>query len=158
MMRRTISNLEFIEARAGPNGPYEVTQLVNSFIGALAHPWEELANDLSALSIQDAEALGWPVIDKELASDQTPRNLGELIRLIRNSLVHGNISLWEKKGEIAMLRVACFYMDEGIPPVRRRAWGAMITVEHLREFLTQFVSLAEELYEKRVRAALPKRA
>ena len=34
IMRRTMHNLKFVEARAGADGPYEVTQLVNSFLGA----------------------------------------------------------------------------------------------------------------------------
>ncbi len=40
VMRRTMKNLEFVERSATPTGPFEVTQLINSFIGALAHPWE----------------------------------------------------------------------------------------------------------------------
>jgi hypothetical protein len=35
-----MANLEFIERHAGAGGRYEVTQLVNSFLGALAHPYE----------------------------------------------------------------------------------------------------------------------
>ena len=38
IMRGTIANLEFVETHARPNGPYEVTQLINSFLGTLAHP------------------------------------------------------------------------------------------------------------------------
>ena len=40
VMRRTMFNLRFIEEHQEQNGPFEVTQLVNSFLGALAHPWE----------------------------------------------------------------------------------------------------------------------
>jgi hypothetical protein len=41
IMQWTMMNLEFIEAqpRDPRTGPFEVTQLVNSFLGALAHPW-----------------------------------------------------------------------------------------------------------------------
>jgi hypothetical protein len=35
IMRRTIANLEFVERHATPNGPYEVTQLLNSFSARL---------------------------------------------------------------------------------------------------------------------------
>jgi hypothetical protein len=38
IMRRTMQNLKFVEGHRGANGPYEVTQLLNSFLGALAHP------------------------------------------------------------------------------------------------------------------------
>ena len=38
VVRRTMANLQFIEGHASARGSYEVTQLVNSFLGALAHP------------------------------------------------------------------------------------------------------------------------
>ena len=38
IMRRSMANLAFVEAHAGPSGPYEVTQLINTFLGALTHP------------------------------------------------------------------------------------------------------------------------
>jgi hypothetical protein len=40
IMRRTMANLEFVEEHKSDIGPFEVTQLLNSFLGALAHPWE----------------------------------------------------------------------------------------------------------------------
>ena len=47
MMRRTMKNLEFIESHAKIYGLFEVTQLVNSFLSALAHPWEVHNRSLS---------------------------------------------------------------------------------------------------------------
>jgi hypothetical protein len=40
LMKRTMFNLRFVEEHKARNGPYEVTQLINSFLGAMAHPWE----------------------------------------------------------------------------------------------------------------------
>ena len=34
-----MGNLDFIEQHKSDDGPYEVTQLINSFLGALAHPF-----------------------------------------------------------------------------------------------------------------------
>ena len=62
IMRRSMANLAFVEGNAGPEGPYEVTQLVNTFLGALAHPFEAMRDDLNSLSLADAAALGWPRI------------------------------------------------------------------------------------------------
>jgi hypothetical protein len=46
VMRRTMFNLRYIEESSADFGPYEVTQLVNSFMGAFAHPWERFKNEL----------------------------------------------------------------------------------------------------------------
>ena len=51
VIRRTMFNLRFVEKHAGQDGPYEVTQLLNSFLGALAHPWEELKPQLSLVDL-----------------------------------------------------------------------------------------------------------
>lgn len=72
IMRRTMANLTFVEMNAQPDGPFEVTQLINSFLGALAHPWELLKTDLMALTLADATKRGWPAIAKERISDVDP--------------------------------------------------------------------------------------
>ena len=38
IMRRTMINLEFVQRHAGGAGPFEVTQLVNSFLGGTRAP------------------------------------------------------------------------------------------------------------------------
>ncbi len=125
IMRRTIANLKFIERHAEPNGPYEVTQLVNSFLGALAHPWEVMQDDLMQLSLVEAAARGWPPITKELITDREPRSLGELIGLMRNSFAHRNIKfLAGRKSEIRALRIWNKHPRTGI-----RTWGAVVTVD-----------------------------
>lgn len=52
IMDRTMSNLKLVQRlhkeavergdQVDELGPFEVTQLVNSFSGALAHPWERV--------------------------------------------------------------------------------------------------------------------
>jgi hypothetical protein len=61
IMRRTMANLEFVEEHKSANGPFEVTQLLNSFLGALAHPWENLKGELNSISVVDAKREGWPI-------------------------------------------------------------------------------------------------
>lgn len=140
IMRRTMANLEFIEQRATRDGPFEVTQLINSFLGALAHPWETLRNELNATSIEDAESQGWPIPRAERTTDQAPTTLGDLIRLVRNGVAHGNISfLASGQDQIAALRV------ENRNSQGRRTWGVIITPELMRRFLERFVALVEDL-------------
>jgi hypothetical protein len=144
IMRRTMKNLEFVEAHKGADGPYEVTQLINCFLGALAHPWETYRDDLTAKPLAVADVAGWPAIAKERPNDHEPDSLGDLVRLMRNALAHGNIEfLSNASGEVRALRL--WNTSKG-----RRTWGALVTVADMRSFLMRFVALAEELHDQRV--------
>jgi hypothetical protein len=139
VMRRTISNLQFVEAHQAANGPYEVTQLLNSFLGALCHPWETYKTELGAKSVADATVEGWPQIKKEQQTDQDPQSFGDLVRLMRNGIAHGNIEfLPDAAGEIGAVRI--WNKDHGV-----RTWGCSIGVGDMRKFLICFVNLSEEL-------------
>ena len=54
VMERTMFNLNFIKDHKQEDGPWEITQLVNSFLGALAHPWEELKQQFNKMSIKES--------------------------------------------------------------------------------------------------------
>lgn len=139
VMRRTMANLQFIEKHKGQNGPYEVTQLLNSFLGALCHPWEGHRRDLNMKPLAEARTEGWPEIAKERPGDYEPQSLGDLVRLMRNAVAHGNIEfLPGSGGEIKALRV---WNREGDV----RNWGALISVPDMRRFLSRFVTLAETI-------------
>jgi hypothetical protein len=139
IMRRSMANLAFVEAHAGPAGPHEVTQLINTFLGALAHPFEAMRDDLMALPLTDAAGLGWPTINKERPSDSEPASLGDLIRLMRNSMAHGNLDfLSDGKGQIHALRVWNTHLRTGA-----RTWGAVVLITDMRRFLGLFVELIE---------------
>jgi hypothetical protein len=121
IMRRTMQNLQFVEVWASADGPYEVTQLVNSFLGALVHPWETHRQNLTTVLISEAQAAGWPAVAKERPSDREPESLGDLVRLMRNALAHGNIEfLPDASAEIRALRL--WNTERG-----RRTWGAVVT-------------------------------
>jgi hypothetical protein len=149
IMRRTMANLAFVEQSAGPGGPYEVTQLINSFLGALAHPWEAMQADLMTLPLAEAAKRGWPTITKERPTDIDPTSLGDLVRLMRNGFAHGNITfLPSAKGEIRALRIWNTH-----PRSKQRTWGTIVTVDDARAFLTRFAELAEELHARQTRNA-----
>ena len=71
-----MANLEFVEEHKSDIGPFEVTQLLNSFLGALAHPWENLKEELNSISLVDAERDGWPRAQCKRATGRPPRSLG----------------------------------------------------------------------------------
>lgn len=145
IMRRTMANLRFVEQRWTPTGPFEVTQLINSFLGALAHPWEKFKDELNKMSLSHAERAGWPRISKERPEDKDPKSLGDLLRLVRNSLAHGNVEfLPDERNEIHALCLC--NKDQG-----ERTWAATVTIEDIRRFLDRFVELAEELHDEQRR-------
>jgi HEPN pEK499 p136 len=133
-MERTMFNLRFVEERKARNGPYEVTQLINSFLGAMAHPWERWKK---ALKEMDQQQDGWPIIVTEEGYSYTPKSRGDLIRLMRNAMAHGDLVFESKGGEIVALSLWNTLND----------WRARVKVEELHSFLTCFVKLAEDLYD-----------
>ena len=143
VMRRTMFNLHFIEEHQAPDGPFEVTQLVNSFLGALAHPWEHFRKELEQITLSEAEAQGWPGIYQERDTDKAPDSLGDLLRLMRNSIAHGNITFMpDDQNRIRAIRL----WNEN--QKGRRTWGTILTVALMRDLLNRFVQLAEDLHKR----------
>jgi hypothetical protein len=143
IMHRTMENLKFVKRHATARGPYEVTQLINSFLGALAHPWETLQPHFKSISISDAEKSGWPSIRKELSTDHDPQSLADLIGFIRNGIAHGNIEFVSgSNGDIRSIRI-----ENKEPRNRQRTWGAIVTIDDMDKFLERFVEAAEKLYK-----------
>lgn len=142
LLRRTMANLKYIEDRSADHGPYEVTQLINSFLAGLAHPWEEYKQELKTRSIDDAIQDGWPELRKERADDVDPEHLGDLLWLVRNSFAHGNIEFQSTGGNrITHLR---FWNKNR---KGKRTWGTVVPVSYLRRLLEKFAELAETLVE-----------
>jgi hypothetical protein len=142
IMRRTMSNLKFIEGQATSKGPYEITQLLNSFLGAMAHPWENMKKELNGLSIDGLVERGWPEVCQDCPTDKRPKSLGDLIRLLRNGIAHGNIKyIGNDKGEIRAVRIE--NRNNG-----KRTWGTTLEINAMRQFLKCFVDLIEELDPK----------
>jgi len=143
VMQRTMFNLQFIEDRQDKDGPYEVTQLINSFLGALAHPWEHFRNELNQISLSDSAGQGWPQIKKERQTDVNLKNLGDLLRLMRNGIAHGNITfLPDERNQIRAVRLW------NNNPQGNRTWGTILTVDVMRSLLDRFVQLTEDLHER----------
>jgi hypothetical protein len=141
VMERTMWNLEFIDKHKQETGPYEVTQLVNSFLGALAHPWEELQAEFKRRTIEEAEKDGWPKVSKDSPEDVDPKHLGDLLRLMRNGIAHGNIQfLPEGDCEIEFIRIV--NID---PRCGHRTWGTVLKKQDMRQFLDKFVETARKL-------------
>jgi hypothetical protein len=85
----------------------------------------------------DKKQDGWPIIVTEKGHSYTPKSLGDLIRLMRNAMAHGNLEFKSMGGKIVALRLWNTGDD----------WGARVKVEELHSFLTCFVKLAKDLYD-----------
>lgn len=104
VMDRTKSNLKFIENNKGDYDVFEVTQLVNSLLGLLVYPKEEQYNRIPQDSMQKAMEDDWPrsaCKAKEGAAD----HLRDLVRRMRNAVVHFGIELKGEEEEIAHVRM-----------------------------------------------------
>lgn len=150
LMERTMHNLQIIDQlhadrkRPGAPQPYEVTQLVNSFLGALAYPWEELRVRTSEdepwnLTMQTLRTkYGFPDLSRARRSDTDPTNFRDLIRQLRNGMAHGNISFYsDHRREISGIEV--WNVREG-----RRTWGTHMSTREMREFLEAFSKFARD--------------
>lgn len=103
VMRRTKANLEFIQRereerkRAGHDvdqeGPFEVTQLANSFMGAFAQPFEALfkLQSPSETIREDLKILEKILLEEVWYSAPETPSLEHSLGYVRNAFAHGNI-------------------------------------------------------------------
>lgn len=153
IMDRSIQNLEIVNRLRSDRlasgvdvereGPHEVTQLINSFLGALIQPWEEIREDdrlgealREPLTRLRQRNLNWPIPETELAEDQEPRTYFRLLSLMRNAFAHGNLDLIGSGTDIDRVRLwnEC--------NCGSRTWGTSLSVRELEDFLYFFQDLA----------------
>jgi hypothetical protein len=88
---RAQKNLDFIALRAAEGDDvHPVTQAVLALLGIVVFPWETSAFDIvKRRKLPMLYATGWP--KWEMAGSRRVNELGELIKLLRNAVSHGNI-------------------------------------------------------------------
>jgi len=138
VMNRTMFNLEFVRERATKKGPYEVTQLVNSFLGAVCHPWEKYPETFK-MTFAQATKRGCPYTKAELQCDKEPANVAKLVNNMRDAIAHGNISFEGTDGDISSIKLWVCPPKEG-----HRTWGVVFTVAELRQFLDFIVQAVND--------------
>jgi len=93
-IRRTIINLTFVDRNQNRDGgPYEFTQLINSFLMAFIHP---KALWIKQFPEQPYPAMRWPVVTTIPIpghEGRVPTNARELVVRIRDSIAHGNFEI-----------------------------------------------------------------
>lgn len=142
LMERTLFNLDYIHRRQrGKDGPFEVTQLLNSFLGALIHPKEAWFEFIPMMPISELAEDGWPPIPNrydlfspERTKPESPKHLQDLVRLMRNALAHGNMELIpDRQGNINGIRLWNLNKQDKV------TWATQIDTFNLDQFLRRFV-------------------
>jgi hypothetical protein len=179
---RTIQNLDFIDRNKGNYGPFEVTQLINSFLAVLAHPWDQLLdkNELEKIKLTSKtfRECGFPVFVDTRSSNQTtsPDNACELLRRLRNGMAHGNIRLLSRK-QLRQLRssgtiprvseneIAAIEVCDGPQGNGAFGWCTVVDVFEMRSTLDGMMRLCEkrslwkaEIRERQERRDLERRS
>lgn len=129
-LSRTVVNLDFAKDKATKDGPYHVTQLVNSFLMTLLFNWDALEGETwSTLSHNKC----WPHIDSSDSSMATKDCVGK----IRDALAHGLVCF---EGEKEIEKIHVWTRPKNTPQVD---WHATITVQDMRKMLDCFVEAAK---------------
>jgi hypothetical protein len=136
LMDRTLDNLRFIERHETASDAWEITQLINSFAGAFAHPWELWKEEFNVLKFDSEESHEWPRIKSDNDFDYQPTSVGDQIRLVRNAFAHGNIRLIND-GHDRIGAIQIWNVKEG-----HTTWSTTIDKDTLRQFLETFVHLS----------------
>ena len=167
LMNRTVRNLllidELLESRrqsgvdVDHEGPFEFTQLLNSFLGAFALPRERsIPLALAQIGLEEAHRR-WriPALSDDFpdyarlksrnGSNLKPQHLNDLVRLTRNGIMHGNFQI---DGDRDIQRISFWNVYEG-----EKTWGATLPHGELRQFLISFVGVARYAFDEARRPA-----
>lgn len=156
IMRRTMDNLEIVrkvrKERQGEGiavddvGPYEVTQLVNSVLGALVHPWEAMLKKKDATRFPELDALSQHLAGIWYGPGEEP-DLIQRLGYVRNAFAHANLEFIPgprtKNGQRDITGVRIW----NCTMAKRKNWEIELRVEDLSNLLDDFVRIARQLYD-----------
>lgn len=168
---RTLVNLHHIQAQQNTAYVFEFTALVNSLLGILVHPWDQLLNQgkLQSISLEDQRVEDWsfPICtssrpyksgrqeDATPDPDPDPQNLGRMLRLLRNGMAHGNIEVLDLDA-YKLRRVSqpiLVKRNDDIVALEvwncpfgshTRAWGTVLTNRELKKLVTGMKQLVQD--------------
>lgn len=168
---RTLVNLRHIQAQQNSAYVFEFTELVNSLLGVLVHPWDLLLNQgkLENIELENDRVKNWgfPICtssrpykegdreDCKADRNPDPEGLGRMLRLLRNGIAHGNI-------EVLDLSAYKLRRPPRLVPVKRtndiialelwncpinshtRVWGTILTNRDLNNLITGMTRLVHD--------------
>lgn len=120
---RTIENLRIIEETTSKQGSYEVTQLINSFVGLLILPKEKIFDGIDDSYVSD-ETLNQ--LKKYICCSKEEKNLKNIIRHLRNGVAHFNMK-FSGSGRIEEIEIK-----------DRENFKATFDIKFLKSFILEF--------------------
>jgi len=133
---RTKANLALVRNCAGHGDrSYEFTQLINSMLGLLVFPQQKYFKQIPKTPLSDLQAQGWPH-PLVTGSFQAPKDLHDLMRLLRNSIAHFNMQFITDQGTLAGVRL--WNTD---PSTNKKTWQVEFTTEQLEDLTDRFLDM-----------------
>ena len=146
--KRTKHNLAIIKAlKEDEKDVYEVTQLINSMLGMLVFPKETYFTNIPKKSLEELKTEGWVIPEVEGDFPQV-KDLRELIRYLRNAIVHFNIKFCDD----GFNRVIGIEVWNTLPGREDPNWKAKLSIVELESITDRFLDLI--LVEKKDMAAI----
>ncbi|GCE81998.1 HEPN family nuclease [Komagataeibacter diospyri] len=137
IIRRSIANLEFIEANYEIHGLYEVTQLVNTFLGALIHPFEKSSKGKQFIEYFSNRPVPIDVQYKIILEENI--SYYGFLKCIRYELSHGNIRYNPDK--IKRIQSVYFWNKKG----NKKTFRCTLSLEEMKRLLVDFKICLEQL-------------
>ncbi|MBV1830376.1 hypothetical protein HNW77_06860 [Komagataeibacter sp. AV436] len=139
IIRRSIINLEFIEANYETRALYEVTQLVNTFLGALIHPFERSSKGKQFIAYFTHKPVPINVFYKiEVKEDFS---YYDFLKCIRHALAHGNIRY--NPDNFKRIQSVDFWNKED----NKKTFRCTISLNDMKHLLLDFKNCIEKIYK-----------
>jgi hypothetical protein len=153
LMNNTIYNYEFVKERQSEHGPYEVTQLISSFVMVAGLPRErDIYSGLESISIEEARTeYGLPNIAVVAdAAEYEIRHMADLAGMFRNAVAHGNLTFYPvpRGNTIGSLR---FSDQRKRNNVLQKRYSNELTIQQVEDTLYAFQKIAQALYDRATR-------
>lgn len=176
LIYRTLTNLDYITANKHHGGPFEITQLINSFMGVFAHPWDQLLDksklETERLSSTRFRECGFPELPQFPPEGEGTRmeSIHDYLRVLRNAMAHGNFKLLDRK-ELRSLRqrgTLPKVSEKEITGLRlwntpmnsdRKNWITVLDIYEMRNCIEAMARLCEKrsLWKDEIRVEFEKR-
>jgi hypothetical protein len=128
--KRTKANLDFIDQKSDSLQPrtFEITQLVNSFLGLLVLFDKQDANNIPKMLLSDVEKRGGFAIHE--ITKKPSKDLRDFIHHLRNAFAHVNLSYHSNMSEIESVTLQNIVPKTGI-----LYWQCCLSVPEIRFLL-----------------------
>ncbi len=137
--RRSMKNLDFVlGARKSRSDVHPVTQIIATLLEIVVFPWEKNAfNKVKNKRLAVARSEGWPTwqMTGSRFDSNKVKNVGDLIRLLRHSIAHGNVTFDSDSKQPSEVTVTFENYPNGS---YRPNWRGAIQADNLAFFCRKF--------------------